>query len=165
MEKCGLKFRTKWLKVCNSGKKTNFSANHVKYSNCGLGTLPVSEIAIVSMISMLFSWHFSGILWHPCGMLWNTMEFHGIQKIAIVSMVSIPFQWNYMASRWNVVESHGIPWDTEDIIILTVEIHGIWDSDKISEWRAMDIGTLLTIGCILHWNAMKSATFPKQCWT
>ena len=117
------------------------------------------------MISMLFSWHFSGILWHPGGMLWNAMEFHGIQKISIVSMVSIPFQWNYMASEWNFVESHGIPWDTEDIIILTVEIHGICDSDKISEWRAMDIGTLLKIGYILHWNAMKSATFPKQCWT
>ena len=38
---------------------------------------------------------------------------------------------------------------------LTVEIHGIWDSDKISEWKVMDIGTLLKIGCRIHWNAMK----------
>ena len=38
------------------------------------------------------------------------------------------------------MECHGIPWDTEDRIILTVEIHDIWDSDKISEWKAMDIG-------------------------
>ena len=48
---------------------------------------PVSEISIVSMVSMLFPWHFSGIIWHPGGMLWNVMECHGIQKIAIVSMV------------------------------------------------------------------------------
>ena len=47
--------------------------------------LPVSEIAIVSMVSMLFPWHFSGIIWHPGG------------------------------------------------------IHGIWYSDKISEWKAVEI--------------------------
>ena len=39
-----------------------------------------------------------------------------------------------------------MPWDTEDRIILTVEIHEIWDSDQISEWKAMDIGTLLKLG-------------------
>ena len=89
------------------------------------------------------------------------MEFHGIQKIAIVYPVYgfytifMAFQWNSMASRWNVVECHGIPLDTEDRIILTVEIHGIWDSDKISEWKDMDIGTLLKIGCRIHWNAMQ----------
>ena len=49
--------------------------------------------------------------------------------------ISMTFQWNYMASRWNAVGCHGIPWDTEDRIILTVEIHGIWDSDNISEWK------------------------------
>ena len=27
-----------------------------------------------------------------------------------------------------------------------------WNSDKISEWKAMDIGY---IGCRIHWNAMK----------
>ena len=78
---------------------------------------PVSEIAIVSMVSMLFPWHFSGIIWHPGGMIWNAMEYHGIQKIAIVSMVyaiSMAFQRNSMASRWNVVECHVIPCDTED---------------------------------------------------
>ena len=89
----------------------------------------IQKIVIVYMVSMLFPWHFSGILWHPGGMLWNAMKFHGIQKIAIVYMVSISmaFQWN---SRWNVVECHGIPWDTEDRIILTVESHGYWDSVK-----------------------------------
>ena len=124
--------------------------------------LPFSEIAIVSMVSVLFPWHFSGIIWHPGGMLWNAMEFHGIQKIAIVSMVSMLFpwhfsviiwhpcgmrwnamefhgiqknaivydlyaismalQWNSMASRCNVVECHGIPWDIEDCHTLTGRI-------------------------------------------
>ena len=42
---------------------------------------PVSEISIVSMVSMLFPCDLSGIIWHPGGMLWNAMEFHGIQKI------------------------------------------------------------------------------------
>ena len=68
-------------------------------------------------------------------MLWNVMEFHGIQKIAIVYMDSMSFQWNSMASRWNVVECHEIPWDTKDIIILTVEIHGIWDKIHGNPWN------------------------------
>ena len=94
---------------------------------------PVSEIAIVSVVSMLFPWHFSGILWHPGGMLLNAMEFHGLQKIASLYgfyAISMAFQWNSMASRWNVLECHGIPWDTEDRLILTVEIHEIWDSEN-----------------------------------
>ena len=37
-----------------------------------------TESAIVSMVYMLFPWHFSGIIWHPGGMLWNAMEYHGI---------------------------------------------------------------------------------------
>ena len=122
----------------------------------------IQKIAIVSMVSMLFPWHFSGILWHPGRMLCNVMEFHGIQKSAIVSMVSMLFPWHFCAilwhpggMLWNAMEFHGIP---KDRIILTVEIHGIWDSDKISEWKAMDIGTLLTIGCRIHWNAMKERT-------
>ena len=93
---------------------------------------------------------------------WNAVEYHGIlcDKEYCYSFygfyaISMAFQCNYMASRWNVVECHGIPWDTEDKIILGVEIHGIWDSDKISEWKAMDIGTRLKIRCIMHWNAMK----------
>ena len=86
------------------------------------------------------------------GIPWDTEDCHSFYGFYAISMA---FQWNYMASRWNVVECHGIPWDTEDRIILTLEIHGIWDSDKISEWKAMDVGTLLKIGCRIHWNAMK----------
>ena len=76
---------------------------------------------------------------------WNSVECHGIpwdtedcHSFFGFYAISMAFQWNYMASRWNVVECNGIPWDTEDRIILTVEIHGIWDSDKISEWKAME---------------------------
>ena len=66
--------------------------------------------------SMLFPWHFSGIIWHPGGMLWNAMEFHGIQKIAIVSMVSMLFPWHFSGilchpgekMLWNAMEFHGI---------------------------------------------------------
>ena len=70
-------------------------------STLALAWFPVSEIAIVSMVSMLFHgisvgfygiqvefhgipwnamdvilflWHFSGILWYPGGMPWNAME-------------------------------------------------------------------------------------------
>ena len=91
------------------------------------------------MVSMLFPWHFSGILWPPGGMLWNAMEFHGIQKIAIVYMVSMLFPWHFSGiiwhpggMLWNAMEFHGIQ------KILTVEIHGIWDYDKINEWKAME---------------------------
>ena len=55
----------------------------------GINWSTQNEIPIVSMVSMLFPWNFSGIIWHPGGMLWNAMEYHGIQKIAIVSMVSM----------------------------------------------------------------------------
>ena len=87
-----------------------------------------------------------------CGIPWDTEDCHSFYGFYAISMA---FQWNSMASRWSVVECHGIPWDTEYRILLTVEIHGIWDSDKVSEWKAMDIG------CRIHWNA----TFTKQCWT
>ena len=86
------------------------------------------------------------------GIPWDTEDCHSLYGFYAVSMA---FHWNYMASRWNAVECHGIPWDTEDchsfygfhvisvelygiqveccgiqknILILTVEIHGIWDS-------------------------------------
>ena len=106
-------------------------------------------------ISMAFQWNFMASRWNAVechGIPWDTEDCHSLYGFYAISMA---FQWNYMASRWNVVECHGIPWDTEDRIILTVEIHGIRDSDKISEWKAMDIGTLLKIGCIIHWKAMK----------
>ena len=49
--------------------------------------------------------------------MWPRHTQHPVSEIAIVSMISIismAFQWNYMASRWNALECHGIPWDTED---------------------------------------------------
>ena len=91
---------------------------------------------------------------------WNVVECHGMPRdtedchsLYGFHAISMAFQWKYIASRWNVVECHGIPWNTETK--LTVEIHGIWDSDKIREWKAMYIGTLLKIGCRIYWNAMK----------
>ena len=103
-------------------------------------------------ISMAFQWNSMASRWNAVechGIPWDTEDCHSLYGFYAISMA---FQWNSMASRWNVVECHGIPWDTEDRIILTVEIHGIRNSDKISEWKAMDIGK---IGCIIHWNAMK----------
>ena len=35
----------------------------------------IQKIAIVSMVSMLLSWYFSGIIWHPGGMPWNSMGY------------------------------------------------------------------------------------------
>ena len=84
--------------------------------------VPVSEIAIVSMVSMLFHgisvelygiqvechgtpWtlcYFHGILWHPGGMPWNSTECHGRY------VISMELQCNSMASRWNAMEFHGI---------------------------------------------------------
>ena len=35
----------------------------------------IQKIAIVYMVSMLFPWHFSGIIWYPDGMPWNSMGY------------------------------------------------------------------------------------------
>ena len=100
-------------------------------STLALAWFPVSEIAIVSM---LFPWHFSGIIWHPGGIPWNAMECHGRY---IISMEFYGIQVECHGMLWMLhyfngisvkfhgisVECHGIPWDTED-----------WYSDKISEW-------------------------------
>ena len=56
----------------------------------------------LSMVSMLFPWHFSGIIWHPGGMIWNAMEYHVIQKITIVSMVSMLFPWHFSGILWHL---------------------------------------------------------------
>ena len=145
----------KWLKICK----------HTQ--------LPVSEIAIVfygfHVISMAFQWNYMASRWNAVechGIPWDTEYCNSFYGFYAISMA---FQWNYMASRWNAVECHGIPWDTEDChsfygfyaISMTfqwnymasrwnvVECHGIWDSDAISEWKALDIV------CRIHWNAMK----------
>ena len=84
---------------------------------------PVSEIAIVSMISMLFygilvelygiqvechgmpwnsmdvmlfPWNFSGILWHPGGIPWNAMDI-------------MLFPWNCSVILWH---PGGMPWNS-----------------------------------------------------
>ena len=99
--------------------------------------MPVSEIAIVSMVFMLFPWHFSGIIWHPVefhGMPWTLCYFHGISVEFYgihVECHGMPWMLCYfhgisMEFHGIQVECHGIPCDTEDRIILTVEIHGIW---------------------------------------
>ena len=140
----------KCAKVINSVQKWQKLEKVVKWANCNWTRFykellsqsfeilqmwprhtqsPVFEIAIVSMVSMLFPWHFIGIIWHQGGMMWNaivyrdTEDCHSCYGFYAISMA---FQWNSMASRWNVVECHGIPWDTEDRIILTVGLHGNW---------------------------------------
>ena len=75
------------------------------------------------MVSMLFPWHFSGILWHPGGMPWTLCYFHGIS----VELYAIQ------------VECHGIPWNS-------MECHGRyiismafqWNSMAFLQWNAMD---------------------------
>ena len=68
---------------------------------------PVSEIAIVSMVSMLFPWHFSGMIWHPGGMFWNAMEYHwdteDCHSFYGFYAISMACQRNSMASRWNAM--------------------------------------------------------------
>ena len=123
-------------------------------STLALAWFPVSEIVIVSMVSMLFPWHFSGIIWHPGGIPWNAMEFHGMPWMLCYFhechgryIVSMAFQWNSMASRWNAMEFHGMPWTLYYFHGISVKFHGIsvechgipwdtedWYSDKISEW-------------------------------
>ena len=51
---------------------------------------------------------------------WNFMECHGIPWNAMDVML---FPWHFSGIIWLQVECHGIPWDTED-----------WYSDQISEW-------------------------------
>ena len=114
----------KWLKVCNSGKKWE---KVVKWANRNWTRFYKELLSQSFEVLQMWPRH-TARLW-DCHSLYSS---HAI---------SMTFQWNSMASRWNYVECHGIPWDTEDRIILTMEIHGIWDSDKISEWK--------------HWSAMK----------
>ena len=75
--------------------------NDFFWSTLPLAWFPVSEIAIVYMVYMLFPWHFSGIIWHPGGIPWNAMDV-------------ILFPWHFSEIPWE------IPWDTED-----------WYSDKL----------------------------------
>ena len=123
----------RWLKVCNSGTKwekvvkwanRNWTRFYKELLSQSFEVLqmwprhtqpPVSEIAIVFMVSMLFPWHFSGIIWHGImdywhGMAWNAMEFHGIQKIVIVSIsraVQIVIKaWNFCIDIFLLLESY-----------------------------------------------------------
>ena len=109
---------------------------------------PVSEIAIVYMGSMLFPWHFIGILWHPGGMLWNAMEFHGIQTIAIVAMVYMLFPWHFSGiiwhpgrMLWNAMKFH---WIQKIAIVSMVSMLFPWHFSGI-----------LLHPCGMLWNAIE----------
>ena len=83
----------KCAKVCKSGKKRkkvvkwanrNWTQFYKELLSQSFEVLqmwprhtqpPVSEIAIAYMVSMLFPWHFSGIIWHASGMPWNSMGY------------------------------------------------------------------------------------------
>ena len=106
MKSCQKKLQNceKCAKVCKSGKKLEKVVKWVNrnWTRCykELLSQSVKHVEVLQMwprhmVSMLFPWHFSGILWHPGGMLWNAMKFHGIQKIVIVSMVSMLFSWHF----------------------------------------------------------------------
>ena len=65
---------------------------------------------------------------------WNAMEFHGMPW-------TLCYLHGILVELYGIqMECHGIPWDTEDRIILAVEIHGIWYSDKMSEWKKKQNG-------------------------
>ena len=104
---------------------------------------PVYQIAIVSMVSMLFPLHLSGIIWHPGGMLWNAMEFHGIQKLAIVYMVSMVFPWHFSEILWN---PGGIPWDAEDCH----SFYGFYAISMAFQWKS----GIQVECCGMPWNSM-----------
>ena len=92
---------------------------HFFLVNFSISVVPVSEIAIVSMISMLFPWHFSGILWHPGGIPWNAMEFHGMTwMLCYFHGISVEFYGIQ-------VECHGIPWNAMDVILFPWHFSGI----------------------------------------
>ena len=46
---------------------------------------------------------------------------------------AMAFQWNSMASRWNAVEYHVIPWDTEDCHSL----YGFYAISMAFQWNYM----------------------------
>ena len=58
-----------------------------------------------------------------------------------------------MASMSNVVECHGIPWDSEDRIILTVEIHGIWDSVKNWVYNTLECDEIKNLANQQHFQS------------
>ena len=53
------------------------------------------------------------------------MECHGCYAI------SMAFQWNSIASRWNAMEFHGMPWTL-------YYFHGISVDSMASRWNAME---------------------------
>ena len=108
------------------------------------------------MVSMLFPWHFSGIIWHPGRILWNAMECHGCYAI------SMAFQWNYMASRWNAMEFHGMPWTY--IISMAFQ----WNSMAF-QWNAMEFHGIQKIGTLTklvtgskQWNLANKMAANKK---
>ena len=79
-------------------------------STLTLAWFPVSEIAKVSMVSMLFPWHFSGIAWFP------------VSEIAKVSMVFMLFPWHFSGIIWH---PGGIPWNAMDVMLFPWHFSGI----------------------------------------
>ena len=77
-------------------------------------TLPVSEIAIVSMVSMLFhgiSVELYGIQVECHGIPWSAMEFHETPwTLCYFHGISVEFYGIQ-------VECHGIPWNAMDIML------------------------------------------------
>ena len=91
---------------------------------------PVSEIAIVYMVSMLFPWHFRWNALECHGIPWDTEDCHSFYGFYAISMA---FQRNSMASRWNAVECHVIPWDTDDCHSL----YGLYAISMAFQWNYM----------------------------
>ena len=65
------------------------------------------------MVSMLFPWHFSGILWHPGGIQWNAMEFHGM------SWTLYYFHGISVELCGIQVECHRMPWNAMDVTLFS----------------------------------------------
>ena len=75
-------------------------------------------------------------------MPWDTEDCHSFYGFYAISMV---FQRNSMASRWNAVEYHVIPWDTE-------YCHSLYAISMVFQWNSM----------ASRWNSMEFQNFNSE---
>ena len=63
-------------------------------------------------------------------------------------VISMEFQWNSMASRWNPMEFHGMPWKSMEFhghYVISMELQC---NSMASRWNAMEFHGIQKIGTL-----------------
>ena len=137
----------RWAKVPNSVKMLIkwwkwWTSGQTWYNVMNIVTL---WLKVIKSVQQWQKKNYQPIMWstpivasaHSAPRLWDCHSFYDFHVIFMA------FQWNSMASRWNAVECHGIPWDTEDCHSLygfhtiSVELYGIQVECCGKPWNSM----------------------------